>query len=100
MGQTNVIAMPSRANATKSLPLVLPLDSLDHTAEALLQVEVTVELAQRMLDKREEVGDEVVLHGIREIFLALSALLAPALVGLAIALAESVDPDGICSLIV
>lgn len=72
---SNVIQMPAKSTTAKALPLLLPLDSLERTREALTCFEVATALAQRVLAKVDEHGQEAVLNGVRQIFEATTSLI-------------------------
>jgi hypothetical protein len=94
---TNVIKMRSQPQATpRAIPLVLPLDDVERTREALLKLEVAAQLGQSVLDRSTEHGDDEALDGVRQVFSALSALLVPAIA----CIVTAVDLDGIYGLIV
>lgn len=100
MSVTNVIKMPVRPETSaKAVTLAVPLGDLESTRAALDQIEVAAQLACDVLDKSDEYGHEAAVDGVRQIFCALAALLAPGLMAAVLYVSQCVDADGVCNLI-
>jgi hypothetical protein len=77
---SNVISLASRKPVPQPLPpeappLFIPLTSLGAVTKALDQVEVVVELAQRVLSKVDKYGEAMTLAGVQQVLEALARLL-------------------------
>ncbi len=72
--ETNVVLFPG-VHSIEAPPIVIPLDSVEHAAEAVAQCMAAFELMQAMLAKVPKHGDAMALHGAWQVLNALSHLL-------------------------
>jgi hypothetical protein len=70
MNVVHLLAAP-----TEAPPIVIPLGSVEQACNALIQVEVAVDMAQGVLGKAVGGNDAAVLAGVRQVLGALSHLL-------------------------
>ena len=68
----NIVEFPGELAPVR---IEIPLGSVDQARRVLECVEVTIALAQKVIEKAENYDDEVILVGLRQLFAALNALI-------------------------
>ena len=73
---SNIVSLITETVRDLPPTIILPLDNIEVAREALLKIEASAALGLHVIDQAPEYGDDAALHGVREVFAALSRLLA------------------------